>query len=494
MSEISAGNSVPSQPEQQPKNRLSKRDFLKVIAAIGLSVFIRGIKNPAQEDVEAAYSLLARNHARRLDKYVDPVESYPVGEWQRVSTFERSIKLFEDKPKSINGVPTQMILEEEGISNLVIGAYEYLNGVKRLLVRLSRHGLDDMFGQQDSKDPITIENPDQLGAISVDSIHSFSAWHDFGNLSAVQNFSSIDLGQVNQEIITQIERDLTIFMGDWIRNLGDETVVLATDIPNNEAVWWQLFVMQVSDPVGHEIFTDLDSLTLSAELTSAAVTASTAGDMIRNLFKGRMTRRDLLKIPWQIAKIGAISATTATLMKSVIEFYNSHRKVIQNIDTNLINHRVNLKVKEREPEDFLGRVETLIKRDPSEVSLYEVFITLRDLISSYKELFIAEDGAYCQAGRNDFMSVWGLNHDTKLGLFATTKEYVLDLISRFNQRFGEKIDLCFTQNSSNPSWQAKVRRSILWTAMAYKTKSTAEGRKIELADYWQFPELKKIFN
>ena len=135
----------------------------------------------------------------------------------------------------------------------------------------------------------------------------------------------------------------------------------------------------------------------------------------------------------------------------------------------------------------------MIKRDLSEVSLYEVFFTLRDLTSSYKELVIAEDGTYNQNGRNDFMSAWGAFHDTKLGLFSTTKGHVLDLISRFNQRFGVKVDMCFTQNQDNPAWQAKVNRSVLWTAMGYKTKSAPEGRKIESADIWRFPELESIF-
>lgn len=313
------------------------------------------------------------------------------------------------------------------------------------------------------------------------------------NVSTGQNYATIGLTQVRPEIVSDIERDLTLYMGDWIRNLDDATVVLATDLPVNEAVEWEVFFEAASNPSVGGVFEDLGSLKQSAEFMSAAVAASTAGDMIRNLFKQKITRRDFLKLPWNLAKISMVSAATAISVKPVIEFYNSHTNLLRQIDTSFLNSRVNLKVRERKPEDFLGRVEALIERDPSEVSLYEVFFTLRDLTSSYKELAIAEDGAYNQAGKKDFMSIWGAFHDTKLGLFSTTRENILDLISRFNQRFGAKVDMCFTQNQNNPAWQAKVDRSVLWTAMGYKTKQTSEGRKIESADYWQFTELENIF-
>lgn len=308
-----------------------------------------------------------------------------------------------------------------------------------------------------------------------------------------QNHKAINLERIRPEVVADIESKLTLHMGDWIRNLDDKTIVLATDLPMNEAMLLEIFYRALGNPSVGGVFEDLGPLKQSAEIMSAAVAISTTGDMIRNLPKGKMTRRDFLKLPWRMAKIGMVSAATAISVKPIIEFYNSHTNLLRDIDDRFIGSRVNLKVKERKPEDFLGRVETLLQRAPTEVSLYEVFFTLRDLTSSYKELAIAENGAYSKNGRNDFMSIWGLLHDTKIGLLSTTREHLLELIKRFNQQFSAKIDMCFRQNPENKAWQENVQRSVLWTATGYKTKSGPEGRKIESADAWQFPELESIF-
>lgn len=177
MSETSIRDLLPSQPDLQPKSGLSRRDFIKVSAAVGFATAAFGVKIPTKKEVEAAYRLLARDHARRLEGYVDPVKSYPAGDLHLVSTSERPVKLFEDRKKEDSGIPTGIILENEGISNYVIGAYEFTNGDKSFFVCLGLHGQHgEGITKQNSRDPISIEKPGQLGAISVDSIHSFSAW------------------------------------------------------------------------------------------------------------------------------------------------------------------------------------------------------------------------------------------------------------------------------------------------------------------------------
>lgn len=480
--------------ETQPKEGLNRRDFLKVVAAVGLTAAIHGGKIPSETEVETVYHLLSQNHARRLEGYVDPVESYPHGEWNLTSISETPTPFYEDKQTDNYGIPTNRILEEQGLIKYVKGDYVLTKEDKRLLVHLGFHGQHTKgITPQDSRAPVSIKNPAQLGAISVDSIHSLSAWQNIEFANRSQNHTTINLATVQPEIVSGIERDLILHMGDWIRNLDDSTVVLATDIPMNEAVGWEVFFNEAGNPSVLGAVEDLGPLKQSAEYMTAAIAASTLGDMIRSLFKGKQSRRDFLKLPWRLAKIGMTSTATAVSIKPIIEFYNSHMNLLRSIDTRFINKRVNLKVRDRQPEHFLGRVETLLQRDPSEVSLYEVYFMLRDLTSSYKEIAIAENGIYSQNGRNDFMSTWGAFHDTKLGLFATTKEHLLELTRRFNRRFGSKIDMCFAQNPENKAWQVNVQRSVLWTAAGYKTKSKPEGRKIDSADIWQFPELESIF-
>ena len=493
MSEINTGDIQPSvQAEEQQESGLNRRDFLKVAAAVGLTAVIHGGKIPSETEVEAVYHLLSQNHARRLEGYVDPVESYPRGEWDLTSVSESPFLLYEDEQTENYGISTDRILEEQELIKYIKGDYVLTRKDKRLLVHLGFHG-QQVIAQQDSRAPVSIKNPAQLGAISVEGIHPLSAWQDVELVKEYQNHTTINLATVQPEIVTDIERDLTVHMGDWVRDLDDSTVVLATDIPMNEAIGWEVFFQVLGNPSAFGVAEDLGPLKQSAEYMSVAVAASTAGDMIRNLFKGKVSRRDFLRLPWRLAKVGMISTATAVSIKPIVEFYNSHTNLLRNVDTRFINERVNLKVKDRQPEHFLGRVETLLQRDPSEVSLYEVYFMLRDLTSSYKEIAIAENGFYSQNGKDDFMSTWGALHDTKLGLFTITKEHLLELIQRFNQRFGSKIDMCFAQNPENKAWQVNVQRSVLWTAAGYKTKSELEGRKIESADVWQFPELENIF-
>lgn len=172
---------TPSQSEVQPKSRLSRSDFLKASAAVGFAAVAFGVKVPTKEQVEAAYRLLAQGHARRLEGYVDPVDSYPAGSWCLTSVSETPFTFFEDRQKEDYGIPTDMILEDQGLIKHVKGDYVFTNGDKRLLVHLGSHGQhSEGITEEDSGNPKTIEKPNQLGAISVDSVHSFSVGKTWG--------------------------------------------------------------------------------------------------------------------------------------------------------------------------------------------------------------------------------------------------------------------------------------------------------------------------
>ncbi|MBP7768495.1 hypothetical protein KA082_01540 [Candidatus Woesebacteria bacterium] len=488
-------NSVHSKTERKQFSGVKRRNFIQAMLAMGFAATAFGVEIPTKQQVESAYTLLARVRAEELQKYVDPVESYPVGDWSLASFTEKEIKLYKNRDNF--GIPTEVILEDAGIVTGTIGDYVFSNKDKKSLhVHLGLHGQHGKgMVKENSRYPVLISEPEQVGAISVDSIHSFLSWQDISNLNLSENQAPtpIQLDQVDPKIIQEIEQDLSSHLEDWIRNLDDETVILATDIPMNKTVVWSMFFQLSAHPSASHVFDDLGPLKQSAEWLSAVTAAATTGDLIQNLFKQKISRRELLKNIWRGIKISAASVAVVKSIQPVTDFYNSHVNVLQNIDCHLVNSRVNAKVKVREPKHFLGRVEDLIEKDPSEVDIYEVYMTLRDLTSSYKELSIMKNGAYSKEGRTDFMSVWGLFHDTKLGLLSTTCEYVLNLISRFNKRFEATVDRCFMLDQKDPAWQINVNRSSLWTAMGYKTKMTETGRKIEAADIWYFSELEEIF-
>lgn len=483
--------------EAEPKKGITRRDFLKVSAAIGAAAAINRVSLPNEEQVNSVYQLLSGVEARRLQKYVEPVTSYTQGLWKMVSSDEQPVKL-NRADYELGFIDPVRKAEETGVINRIKGDYVFINGDKKLLIHLGIHGQHGKgFTSIDSPYPVYIPSPNALGQISVDSIHALNAYQSVELPIGPNVIRKLDLADIKPEIRSYLEEYMTSQMGDWIRNLDDDTTVLATDIPINEAVGWEVLINYMSYPSSTDVVKDLGPLKQSAELMAAAAIATSSGDMIHKLFSGnggKLTRRDFISLPWKLTKIGMTSVTAAYSLSPIVAFYNANASLFNNINERLADERINYMVKDRQPADYLGRIEALLHTKPSEVSLLEVFHTLRELTGTYKELEVAESGEYLQNGRNEVMAVWGLAHDTKLGFYAVSKNQLLDLIQRFYSHFKPAVEACFANNPANKDWQSQIQRSILWSTTAYHTKLTPAGRKIVSADIWRFPELEKIFN
>lgn len=490
MPELEVNGRDPNSPEHLTNK--SRREFISVLVVAALATLLHQTQFPTIEQVKDVYLDLLRKNAESEEGFVEPIPILNPGDWRltqrRESIYEENI----NRPRPEGTFPGfRSEIRSTLDKPIIMGDYTFhtQDGNRKFFLHL---GVHDNF----EANSITIDSSKEVGITSMDSVHSVSSYIDFEPDFNEENRIAVPVENIDPELIETIEKyELQGFLDQWIANFGDEGLVLATDLPIPSSVSLEITLRFAG---GYTSLRELDKhiFGLKEATVLFALTAGSANglEMIRKLFVGKTSRREFLKLPFTLLGTAAKITALMNLMGYIPNILQSNQQIMRNQAAALESEMVDKRVRNRTQEEYLGRVEAIIAESSEAITLTELFMTLRDLVSTYKEVATADSNNYLSDKKPTLVSVWGALHDTKIGLLALSQEALLDLIRRFYERHKDRINIFFIHNPNSPFRERKIEKSLLWTASIYNTELADNTRKIKSIEILRFPELFDIFN
>lgn len=464
-------------PENAEPYGVTRRELVaKVITAIGLLAYtasIYGTNSPTPEQVASTYQYLGEELVKtQKERFkVVPIKNFPRGSLNLASREEREYNP-PQPPKDMFFSQSRDTFNLFESGSKIIGDYHFTDGFNFMDLHLGTHGNSAI----NVNSPNKITMPEGIRCLSQDSaINIYALYPDGFNLNL-------------DRAISLAEEGLNGFTADWFEDLPPYTRIMATDIYPNESMGWLLFLQMGGTSTVEVSKTFEQTLKSTPQLYAAAVAYKTVPEMIRSLYKGPFSRRELFTYSAKAVATLVAGATGINTISKIIKAFTLNAPIAKKVIEESIESIYPFEVSEREAPDYLGRIERFLEMEEHEAPVTSVFLLLRDLVSSYKEMSLLHK-------EHRIFSTWGLLHDTKIGLYQTTPEQILGYIRRMRERFPNLIRqfIDFDGDTDSENVGKRVYSTALWTAALYDTEVIDGRRKIIRTQRVNFPEVRAIF-
>lgn len=476
------------------------------VVSLGLTTVALRVLSDAERS-ELLVRLALKEYIESLKSTVKPPLLFNRGNWQLVSALEdkviNSLSLTHNDTTKIDILG----LVADGLP-IYTGDYRHVynnpeGSDRNHILKLSFHG---RIGKDENRqtalvgqDTESLENPTKLATISMDSLPTLLTADLAAQMTSERQFVSLD--QFDPERKKNIEFfRLTVLANGWLPDIEPNVTFLATDIGNPPgALLEDLMIFRDATPAS---ITSLDksidalSLVYLAKTAMALPIAASQSYIVAALQgneKSVVTRRRFLQLAAGAAVVGGHLAMGNQTGKLAIDL-NSLRKQAEMLAWIL---QIPFQVVSREPEHFIGRVNSFLAKNEQQIPAIAYFLFVRELVTTYKEMAILQTGAYTSDLQSESLSLWGNLHDTKIGLYALSQSELLGYIRQAIINFPTLFRTCFGGSATNLDTSDQFRYlgpHELYTACAYRAEAKGINKEwqIRAVEAWQFPELKAI--